>query len=109
MNDNDNNLCLFTVVITHIHRLLNWSIHKPFSHSLCTIYKKYEPTENIYSCPLFILLVPMAPISAGKIKIVLAFALFLCFREVLFIEFDKLALLWGEAQKKIAYSYLKVT
>ena len=22
---------------------------------------------------------------------------------------DKLALLWGEAQKKIAYSYLKVT
>ena len=28
------------------------------------------------------------PISAGKMKIVLAFALFLCFRGVLFKEFD---------------------
>ena len=25
------------------------------------------------------------------------------------LKMDKLALLWGEAQKKIAYSYLKVT
>ena len=30
--------------------------------------------------------------------------------EYLLIDtFDKFALLWGEAQKKIAYSYLKVT
>ena len=29
--------------------------------------------------------------------------------EVLKTNDDKLALLWGEAQKKIAYSYLKVT
>ena len=27
----------------------------------------------------------------------------------LFMNLNKLALLWGEAQKKIAYSYLKVT
>ena len=25
------------------------------------------------------------------------------------VKYNKLALLWGEAQKKIAYSYLKVT
>ena len=27
----------------------------------------------------------------------------------MYIDIDKLALLWGEAQKKIAYIYLKVT
>ena len=28
---------------------------------------------------------------------------------IVFNNYNKLALLWGEAQKKIAYSYLKVT